>query len=347
MAQPFAGDRRKEVSVHPDPTLRKLAFNAFGTRCEVQYVSTGSQESDGKFEAAAQSWALAFQAKYSRFVPESLVSRINTAAGVDWVAVDADMETMLDLCEALFQMTRGLLDPTSLPLMRLWDWKRRSGGPEDRKPGGPGDQRHGGSEVLALPSDGDIAAVQKLIGWRKVKREKGRVFLPEKGMALDFGGFGKEYAVDRVAQIAVDHGVRGALVDFGHDIKAVGKPPGRPAWHIGIEDPERPGAYGLSIGAVDKGVASSGDYIRCFVHEGRRYGHILDPRTGRPVSNGCSQATVIAPTCLHAGVLSTTAFILGIPGGIELIQSFPGAEGLIVRGKEKATTRGFFNYVAS
>ena len=94
-------------------------------------------------------------------------------------------------------------------------------------------------------------------------------------------------------------------------------------------------------------LATSGDYERFFEVEGRRYCHILDPRTGWPVANGCQQATVIAATCLQAGVLSTTAFVLGVPKGVDFIQSFPGAEGLLHTANARAQTRGFFNYVAA
>jgi thiamine biosynthesis lipoprotein len=166
-------------------------------------------------------------------------------------------------------------------------------------------------------------------------------------MALDFGGFGKEYAVDLAAQIAMEHGVTSALVDFGHDLRAIERPPDRPAWHIGLEDPHRPGSTAGSIAVIGKGVASSGDYIRRVMIEGRRYGHIVDPRTGRPVANGCLQATVVTGSCLQAGVLSTTAFVLGAAKGIEFIQSFPGAEGLIVTDHARAQTRGFFHHVVT
>ena len=81
--------------------------------------------------------------------------------------------------------------------------------------------------------------------------------------------------------------------------------------------------------------------------DGKRYGHIIDPRNGRPVANGCVQATVVASNCLQAGVLSTTAFVLGVPQGVEFIQACPGAEGLLVLERARAQTRGFFNYVVS
>ncbi|MBI4624859.1 MAG: FAD:protein FMN transferase [Verrucomicrobia bacterium] len=310
----------------PHVPLRKLSFPALGTVCEVQYAAPGGDAQAAVFERAATGWVNAFEAKYSRFRPDSLVSRINAAAGRDWTAVDAEMEVMLRLCDTLHFMTQGVLDPTALPLIRLWNYK---------------------AENPRVPSAPEIAAARALVGWKKVQRSPGRVFLPEPGMALDFGGFGKEYAVDFVAQIAVEHGIPAALVDFGHDLRAVGVPPGRPAWHIGLEDPRNPGTAAGSIAVVGKGVASSGDYLRCFVAGGKRYGHIIDPRTGWPVANGCTQATVIASSCLQAGVLSTTAFVLGVPKGIDFVQNCPGAEGLLHTDRARAQTRGFFNYVAS
>jgi thiamine biosynthesis lipoprotein len=306
--------------------LRKLSFPALGTVCEVQYAAPGGDAQAAEFERAAVAWVNAFEAKYSRFRPDSLISRINAAAGREWVVVDAEMEGLLKLCDTLHFMTQGVLDPTALPLIQLWNYK---------------------AETPRIPPAAEIAAARSLVGWKKIQRAPGKVFLPERGMALDFGGFGKEYAVDITAQIAVDHGIQNALVDFGHDLRAVGTPPGRPAWHIGLEDPTRPGVAAGSIAVVGKGVASSGDYLRCFVIEGKRYGHIIDPRTGWPVSNSCMQSTVIAGSCLQAGVLSTTAFVLGVPKGIEFIQACPGAEGLLVTDRVRAQTRGFFNYVAS
>ncbi len=306
--------------------LRKLRFAAMGTNCEVQYDTPEGDTQAAAFERAATRWVQAFEAKYSRFRADSLLCRINEAAGRAWVAVDAEMEQMFLLCDSLFGMTHGVMDPTALPLIRLWNWQAAN---------------------PAVPGDAEIEAARRLVGWRKVQRQPGKVFLPEPGMALDFGGFGKEYAVDIVAQIASDHGIANALVDFGHDLRALGAPPGRPAWHIGLEDPHRPGTSWASVGlAGSRGIASSGDYIRCFRADGRRYGHILDLRTGRPVDNGCLQATAITGTCLQAGVLSTTAFVLGVPAGIEFVQAVPGAECMVITADARSQTRGFFNYVA-
>ena len=306
--------------------LHKLSFPALGTTCEVQYASPKLGPPALAFEFAAVSWVQSFELKYSRFKPTSLVSAINAAAGRSWVEVDEGTEELFRLCDNLHVMTRGVLDPTALPLIKLWNWK---------------------AERPAIPRPEDIAAARRLTGWTKVQRAPGRVFLPEPGMALDFGGFGKEYAVDIIAHTAAVYGIGDVLVDFGHDLRALGRPPGRPAWHIGLEDPVQPGKTAGSIAVTGKGVASSGDYVRCFKLEGRRYGHIIDPRTGWPVANGCLQATVVAGTCLQAGVLSTTAFVLGLKEGVEFIRGFPGADGLLVGESGRAQTPGFFNHVVS
>jgi thiamine biosynthesis lipoprotein len=224
-------------------------------------------------------------------------------------------------------MTGGILDATAGPLIRLWDYHQ---------------------PVVELPDVARVAEVRELVGWSKVQRAPGRVFLPRAGMALDFGGWGKEWAVDAVAQLAASFGIAQVLVDFGHDIRCIGTPPGRPAWHVGLEDPAQPGTHRGSVALLaGKGIASSGDYLRGFTRNGRRYGHIVDPRTGEPVAHDCRQVTVVADSCLQAGLLSTTAFILGPAAGLEFIQRFPGAEGLIITHSSRAQTRGFWNYVAT
>ena len=303
--------------------LRRIAWNALGTVCDVQFACADDRAA-AAFEAEAVAWVRDFEAKYSRFREMSALSRINAAAGGDWVPIDAEMGQFLDLCGSLHQVTRGVLDVTALPLMRLWDYRIKR---------------------QTLPTPAEIDAAKRLVGWSKVQRQPGRVRLPLAGMALDFGGWGKEYAVDMVAQIARRRGLTAALVDFGRDHYAVGGAPGKPGWHIGIEDPSNPGrdCWG-SLAARDSGVASSGDYVRGFIHEGRRYGHILDPRTGVPVANGCRQVTVIAKSCLQAGVLSTAAFVLGAEAGIALIEELPGAEGCIVTERGRHKSKGFYRH---
>ena len=306
--------------------MRKRRWSALGTVCEVQYVCADAAVAS-RFEADVIAWVEAFEAKYSRFRPDSLVSKINTAAGRDWVEVDAEMEQMLNFCASLYFLTKGVMDVTALPVLRLWDYK---------------------AVTPRIPKDEEIAAALRLVGWPKVQRAPGKVRLPEAGMAIDFGGWGKEYAVDAIATLAKARGLTSVLVDFGHDILAVGAAPGKPGWHIGLEDPVNPtGPCKGSLAAANVGVACSGDYLRGFTIDGKRYGHIVSPRTGRPVANGCLQVTVVAPTCLQAGALSTAIFILGPDLGLRLTAEMMGAEARVVTDQAIHQSKGFFHYVVS
>jgi thiamine biosynthesis lipoprotein len=308
------------------PGLSRLAFRALGTHCEVQYQAREEGPAPA-FEQAVRAWVERFEARYSRFRPDSIVSRINVAAGRTWTDVDREMEDMLDVCASVYTLTGGIIDATAGPLLLLWDYHRSD---------------------PVVPDAAQVAAARILACWHLVQRQPGRVFLPKVGMSLDFGGWGKEWAVDAVAQLAVQHDIPHVLVDFGHDIRCVGVPPGRPAWHVGLEDPLFPGRHRESVALrAGRGIASSGDYLRGFTAGNRRYGHIVDPRTGRPVAHGCRQVTVIADTCFQAGLLSTTAFVLGGEAGLAFIHQFPGAEALIIGESGRAETRGFWNHVVA
>lgn len=307
---------------HRDGTF-ELTFQAMATRCRVSFVCNPAK---GKqFAAELIAWISEFESRYSRFLPGSLISRINEAAGRHWVDIDPETERIFNLCQELHFITRGVLDPTALPLLRIWDWKRG-----------------------IVPSENEIAKARQKAGWRKVQRARGRIFLPEEGMALDLGGIGKEYAVDQAVQMALQQGIDRVLVDFGQDVRVHGQPTGgKPFWHVGLEDPLKPGTCWAGLGLREGAVASSGDYVRSFQTGGKRYGHIIDPRTGYPVANGCLGVSVVAPGCALAGALSTAAFVLGPSEGIALIDAVPNAEGCITTESGRHPSRRFYECVAS
>ena len=302
-----------------------LTFQALGTRCRVSFAAPAglARELSGQVLA----WVATFEAKYSRFLPASLISRINAAAGREPVAIDADTERLFALCDQMHFITRGTLDPTALPLLQAWDWK---------------------ASPPVLPDPASIEAARQLCGWRKLQRGAGTVFLPKAGMGLDLGGMGKEFAVDQVAELLAAGGATGVLVDFGADVRVIGRPAdGRPGWHIGLDDPVQPGRCWCGLGLVEGAVATSGDYIRRFEINGRRYGHILDVRTGQPVDNGCRAVSVLGPNCTFAGMLSTAVFVLGPEEGLGLIETQYGFEGAVLTDRGIFTTRKFHGYVAS
>jgi FAD:protein FMN transferase len=305
--------------------VHRLTFQAMNTVCRV-LVNTSNRALAREFHAEVLEWVGQFEARYSRFIPDSLIGRINAAAGLHWVDVDSETDALFDLCQEMTFFTRGVFDPTALPLIRLWNWK---------------------ANPPVVPTSEAIQRAQQLVGWRHVQRRPGAIFLPREGMALDLGGIGKEYAVDRVLELGLQRGLQGLLVDFGADVRAQGHPPNRSAWHVGLEDPRNPGHAWVGLAVAHQAVATSGDYLRFFSHQGRRYGHILDPRTGYPVSNSLLSVSVIAPHCTFAGILSTSAFVLGPKEGADLIRLCPGVEGSIISESTRFQTKGFYAYTTS
>ena len=303
----------------------RSGWTALGTGCEVMFGAP-SPAAARQFQEATAAWTRDFEAKYSRFIPDSLISRINESAGVRPVPIDAELAGLLKLCDWFHWLTGGIFDPTLLPLLRLWD-------------------HH--AEKPVVPSAERVREALALVGWKKVEHSDTEIFLPKAGMGIDLGGIGKEYAVDRVMEMGLERGFENILVDFGRDVRAHGCPPEGGPWRIGLEDPQDPGRCWCGVAASDRAVATSGDYARNFVVEGKRYGHILDPRIGYPVDNACLSVSVIAPTCTEAGILSTSAFVLGVDEGASLISRVHQACGAIVTEAGTRRTRGFDDHVIS
>jgi thiamine biosynthesis lipoprotein len=309
----------------PGESFHQLTFTAMSTTCRVNFRTVNAtlarQVQDEVLE-----WLTTFEAKYSRFISDSLISRINAAAGGHWVETDPETDAIFNLCQEMIFFTKGVFDPTSLPLIRLWNWK---------------------ANPPMIPTENTIAATRNIVGWRKIQRRKGGIFLPHKGMCLDLGGIGKEYAVDRVLTMCLDRGISNVLVDFGQDVRVHGQPADKPAWHVGLDDPKHPGHCWTGVAVNNHAVATSGDYLRHFTVEGRRFGHIIDPRTGWPVNNKVLAVSVIAPHCSFAGIISTAAFILGPREGIEMMQLCPNVEGTVITETGRTQSKGFHHYATS
>ena len=301
----------------------QIRFDALGTANTILFrARTATAVRD--FHETALRWLAGFEARYSRFIPASLVSRINAGAGGDWVDLDPETEELLALCDWFHWKTGGIFDPTTGPLARLWDYR---------------------ASPAALPAPEDLARARELIGWSKVERQAGRVRLPQRGMSLDLGGIGKEYAVDRVFELGRRCGFHDLLVDFGRDLRAGGAPPEGGDWRIGLEHPAQPDACWSGVALKETALCCSGDYQRYVDIGGRRYSHLLDPRTGQPVHNGCHAVWAIAPTCTEAGILTTAACILGPADGLRLFDQTPLAAGCIWAEQGLFQTRRFQRHV--
>ena len=242
-----------------------------------------SREAANAYLDQLLNWVADFEAKYSRFLDGSLISRINAAAGKDWVEVDEETDRLFNLCDELFFLTRGAFDPTALPLIRLWNWKAQSARHAGRR-------SHSGRAGTCRAGN-------------KMQRRPGAIFLPRAGMCLDLGGIGKEYAVDMAWPWPRNTASSMCWWISARTSACTGMPPGRPAWHVGLENPPK---ARLVLGQCGGDRPCRGQFRRlspAFRSPGRRYGHIIDPRTGHPVGNGCLAVNVVAPTCTIAGIL--------------------------------------------
>jgi thiamine biosynthesis lipoprotein len=280
---------------HPLPQLSggqlswQGRFEAMASPCEI--LLDGVNQKDAKQAlalAARETWRL--ERKFSRYVSGNPVDRINRSKG-EAVAVDDEMALMLDYATQCHELSEGRFDITSGVLRQAW--------------------RFDGSDHL--PEREDTDALLKLVGWNRLSWQRPQLTLPE-GMEIDFGGIGKEYAVDRVLlnlRQSLPEG-SSALVNFGGDLACSGPRTNGKAWIVGVEDHRKLSGSNETLSLRSGALATSGDSRRYLLRNGVRYGHILDPRTGWPVPDAPHSVTVAAPTCTLAGMLATFAMLQGI-----------------------------------
>ncbi len=252
-------------------------------------------------QVAAEAWRI--EDKFSRYRADTIVSRINGSAG-EPIEVDDETANLLDFAGLMHQLSGGLFDITSGVLRRAWTFD-------------------GGARV---PTQAQIDELLPLVGWSKLRWNPPEIrLLP--GMQIDFGGIGKEYAVDQATRLAARSTDCAVLVNFGGDLAVTRARDGKQPWRVGIEDSASAGAgaaraarlIDLSGGAL----ATSGDTHRFVSAGGVRLPHILDPRDGRPVRDAPRSITVAAPTCTNAGMLTTLAMLRG-----PAAEAFLSAEGV-------------------
>ncbi len=270
---------------------KNLAFQAMGGPCELKLYAPDAATLDKAAEAAIAE-VRRIESTYSRYRDDSIVSAINKAAGKRAVQVDAETAALLDYAHTAHEQSDGLFDITSGVLRAAWDFK--SG---------------------RLPSLLSVQALHSKVGWQQVRWQKPEIYLPEAGMELDFGGFGKEYAADAAARVCQEQGVAHGLVELGGDIHVIGPHPDGSPWHIGLRNPRQPDQAIQVVRVSQGGLASSGDYERFMVIDGTRYCHILNPKTGWPIRSHFAAVSVLAPLCLIAGTGATVAMLKGEEGG--------------------------------
>ena len=276
----------KPAANNPNMEKIRITFRAMACDNIIELYALSATLADEAIASAVRE-VKRIEAKYSRYHEDSVVSRINRASGKSPVDIDAETAQLLAFADVCHQQSGGLFDITAGILRRAWNFK-----------------------AAQPPSREFISPLLPLIGWQLVVRSAGQVYLSRPGMEIDFGGFGKEYAADRAAAVLLSYGLPHAFVSLGGDIVVTGPHANGEPWHLGIRHPRKEGTVIATLPITSGAVATSGDYERFIEFEGRRYSHILDPRTGESVE-GFQSVTAFAPTCLVAGSITTIAMLKG------------------------------------
>ena len=271
--------------VRRDDLTVAISFSAMASPCEV-LLETQDLSLAHELAGLAVDEALRIERKFSRYRDDSVISTINASHGQP-IAVDAETSSLLSFAAHCHVLSEGRFDVTSGVLRRVWHFD--------------------GSD--RLPSAAAVAALLPLIGFDKVDWQPPKISLPA-GMEIDFGGIGKEYAVDRVLGLIAARFDGAVLVNFGGDLAAQ-RAPASGEWRVGIERPGQHRSAALLLGLSQGALATSGDTHRFLLRAGIRYSHILDVRTGWPVPGAPASITVAAGTCVEAGMLATFAMLRG------------------------------------
>ena len=245
----------------------------------------------------------------SLYRPESDIGRVNRQAGQYDVRVRAGTAAVLRESLSIARASHGALDVTISPLLARWGFH---------------------SVRQEAPGPQQLEAALALVDYRYVHLDdvNGTVRLARPGVQLDFGGIAKGYAVDRAVDALREHGVHQGMVNAGGDLRLLGRHPDGNPWVVGVQHPLPPARLLLALSLDEGAVATSGNYMRYRVYNGRRYGHLLHPRHGYPADTALSM-TVVAPTAMRADALATAALVRG-RDGLAWLRGQPGVEAIMV-----------------
>ncbi len=283
---------------------------AMGTSFEIYLYAPNRDRASELFEAAFDEIERV-EAVLSNYRSSSELSRINGVAADAPVITDREVFALLARALDYSQCTDGAFDITVGKLMKAWGFFRGAG---------------------HYPSAEELARAREQTGWQSVRLDNRTrsVYFLKRGIELDLGGIGKGYALDRVAALLRDAGMKAALISSGSSsIYAIGAPPGKAGWPVRVPDPLDRTRTVSTVLLKDQSLSTSGSYEKFFRLNGRTYCHIMDPRTGRPVE-GMLQTTVIAPEATDSDALSTAVFVMGPQQSPRLLDQIAGAAAVFV-----------------
>ena len=252
----------------------------------------------------------------STYIKDSEISRFNRSTALDTpFPISADFLNVMQVARTLYQQTGGAWDGTIKPLIDLWGFTRPAAVPE-------------------IPADRDIKRILARMGFDKIHIDPaGNLTKTQSDVTVDLASIAKGYGVDAVARVIQENGYMDYIVEIGGEVYASGKTAEGLPWRVGINTPDSNAGFNAvyeALTVANQGVATSGDYRNFFEKEGRRYSHILDPRTGYPVAHNVVSVTIVADTCTFADGLATAVMVMGEKDGLALINRIDRTEGLII-----------------
>ena len=294
--------------------LRRFEFTQMEMAVTVKIVLY-SADADAATAAAKDAFSRvhALNGILSDYDPESELRRLcDTAGEGKAVRVSPELWKVLEHAQHVSQQSDGAFDVTVGPVVRLWRRARRQ---------------------KELPSPQALRQAEELVGYKFVRLDAGHqtVELLKKGMRLDLGGIAKGYAMDEALAVLQRHGITRALVEAGGDMRLGDPPPGRAGWRVGIPPLDDPQGEPLSYLELSRvAVSTSGDMIQYVEIAGKRYSHVVDPRTGMALTDHC-RVMVVGPTGMAADAITKAVGVLGPEKGLKLIDETPGMAAMVTR----------------
>ena len=292
-----------------------FSFPIMSTRASVTLIDTDLDEIERAFRMAREAMERVV-AVCNYFDPSSELAWLNASADKTPFVCSPELWEILRETRRFHRLSEGAFDPTIRPLMRVWGFHRKR---------------------LTLPSDAEIAEAKKICGFDKIRFDDNTrsVFFTVPGMSIDLGGIAKGWAVDKAAEAVLNQtAVRRGWIDLGGNMRCLPlPPPGAETCRIGVRDPKNGERNIAVVPVLNESVATSGDYERYVVIEGKRHTHIINPKTGRPVS-GTLSATVVTPRGVDSDALSTSLFI----NGPAFAEKLPEARTLLIDAEGKIHT---------
>jgi FAD:protein FMN transferase len=287
----FGATCRAAAPVGEEQSREEQSIDAMGSLISVVAYGESAERVHTAVSQALDE-ASRLDAMLSNYKPQSEWSKMNRLAGDHPVHVSDELFGLLEACLEYSRESEGTFDISVGPLMRVWGFYKGSG-------------------HMARPEE--LSKAMQLVGYHRVVLDARAhtVRFAKKGMELDPGGIGKGYAVDRMVGVLRRNAIRSAFVSAGgSSIYALGAPPGEEGWPVKLEDPRRGRAAAASVCLRDESLSTSGSYEKFFIADGKRWSHIMDPRTGEPAV-GMLSVSVIAPKTIDSEAWAKPYFVLG------------------------------------